>query len=94
MTLPDGKYCRWTCTGRVASVKVGTSGHPWSHRILTLETDPGEIKFFVRNLTLFETVDAMERGQVVTLSGIVTPDNQAQHGNAPYFLNPSAIEVY
>lgn len=94
MTLPDGKYCRWTCTGRVTSVQLVTNGNPMGYRVLTLETDPGEIKFFVHNPMLFEKIDAVKRGQVVTLSGIITPDNQAQHGNAPYFLNPSAIEVY
>jgi len=94
MTLPDGKYCRWTCTGRVISVQLVSNSNPLSYRVLTLETDPGEVKFFIRNLTHFEKVDAMKRDQVVTLSGIITPDNQAQHGNAPYFLNPSSIEVY
>ena len=94
MTLPNGTYCRWTCTGRVASIQAVTNGNSCGYRIITIETDPGEIRFFDHNITHFETIDALARGQVVTLSGIVTPENQAQRGNAPYFLNPSSIEVY
>lgn len=94
MTLPDGKYCRWTCTGRVASIQAVTEGGWRNYRIITVNTDPGPITFFDHNVMHFDTIDELEIHQVVTLSGIITPDNQAQHGNAPYFLNPASIEAY
>jgi uncharacterized protein YjdB len=75
-------------------VQIVTNGNPLGYRIITIETDPGNIRFFDHNVTHFDVIDSLSRGQVVTLSGIITPDNQAQHGNAPYFLNPSSIEVF
>ena len=93
MTLPDGKYCRWTCAGRLLSVEV-VNDYWRPYRILTVESDPGPIYFYDHNITHFEKIDAMVIGQVVALSGIVTPENQARQGKSPYFLNPSSIEVF
>lgn len=93
MTLPDGKYCRWTCAGRLLSVEV-VNDYWRPYRILTVESDPGPIYFYDHNITHFEKIDAMVIGQVVALGGIVTPENQARQGKSPYFLNPSSIEVF
>lgn len=93
MTLPDGKYCRWTCTGRLLNVEaVNDDWHPY--RILTIESDPGPIYFYDHNITHFERIDTLDIGTVISLSGIVTPENQARQGKSPYFLKPSAIEVF
>lgn len=94
MTIPTGIYCNWTCTGKVISVQNVTEGGWRTYRIITIETDPGPIIFFDHNITHFNTIDSLQRDQVVTLSGIITPDNQARDGKSPYFLSPSTINVY
>jgi len=94
MTIPAGIYCNWTCTGKVVSVLKVAEGSWRTYRIITIETDPGPIIFFDHNITHFETIDLLRRDQVVTLSGIITPENQARDGNSPYFLNPSSINAH
>jgi len=92
MNLPEGTYCRWTCTGQLISVEI-FNAYWRPYRILAVESDPGPVFFYDRNITHFAMIDSLAPGQVVTLSGLITPENQSSGGHSPYFLNPMTIEA-
>lgn len=86
-------YCRWTCTGVLLIVDV--IHEYWRFcRILSVKTDSGLIYFFDHNIQHFDKIDSLSPGQLVTLGGLITPENQSNGGRSPYFLNPETIEAF
>lgn len=93
MSDRENDYCTWSCTGTVVSVSHRSSTYGSEYRLLTVQTNMGEVNLYVMNILLFDTVDALTRGQRITASGFLGEDYQSNGGNSPYFLRPSEIDV-
>ncbi len=93
MSERDNDYCTWTCTGTVASVSNRSSTYGSEYKLLTVQTNMGEVNLYVMNVMLFDTVDSLTPGQRITAYGFLGEEYQSKGGNSPYFLRPSEIDT-
>ena len=94
-TISTKHYCKWTCTGEIESVVKKYCKRGSIYVVLGINTNEGTVYFYIFEDFLIKKFAEMTIGTTVTLSGVISPENQSHKQNVytPYFLNPVSVEV-
>ena len=85
--------CNWTAQGTITQSTFKTKDGGGGYWQVFIRVDKGDLCLYFHNEAMQSIIERLSLGTKIRVSGVITPHNQVNRADRPYFLSPSTLEV-
>lgn len=85
--------CSWSAQGTITQSTYKTKDRGGGYWQVFIRVDKGDLCLYFHNEVLQAVVERLTLGTRIRVSGIITPHNQVNRADKPYFLSPLTLEL-